>query len=242
MIKVTLVGQGNVSHHLAKVFQLSEDVELVAVLDSRKTVPKNLMEQTEICIIAVSDGAIKEVSQRIKAGNCLVAHTSGSVALDELPLDFRRGVFYPLQTFSKDKEIDFSNIPICIEAEKEKDALLLTTLAKCISKNVQTVSSSQRLSLHLAAVFANNFPNHLYQIANEICIENELSFDLLKPLIIETSDKINTLSPFEAQTGPARREDSTTMQEHIDLLKNSDRKEIYSQLSKSIQKTYGKEL
>lgn len=242
MIKVTLVGQGNVSHHLAKVFQLSEDVELVAVLDSRKTVPKNLMEQTEICIIAVSDGAIKEVSQRIKAGNCLVAHTSGSVALDELPLDFRRGVFYPLQTFSKDKEIDFSNIPICIEAEKEKDAQLLTTLAKCISKNVQSVSSSQRLSLHLAAVFANNFTNHLYQIANEICIENELSFDLLKPLIIETSDKINTLSPFEAQTGPARREDSTTMQEHIDLLKNSDRKEIYSQLSKSIQKTYGKEL
>ena len=164
------------------------------------------------------------------------------ITINDLPNDYRRGAFYPLQTFTKEKELDFSNIPICIEAENQKDVSILSELAGYISKNVKEVSSTQRKSLHLAAVFANNFTNHLYQAAYDICDESNLSFDLIKPLIIETADKIRTLSPFEAQTGPARRNDTVTISDHIEMLANPNRKEIYSQLSKSIQKNYGKEL
>lgn len=241
MIKVTLVGQGNVSHHLAKAFQSSKGVDLVAVSDSRKKIHERILEQTEICIIAVSDKAIGAVSEKLGNTVRLVVHTSGSVALNELHHD-RRGVFYPLQTFSRNRAVDFSKIPICIEASHKDDVLLLTRLARSISTDVQNVTSSQRKSLHLAAVFANNFTNHLYHIASELCVENGLSFDLLKPLILETAQKVCSLTPFDAQTGPARREDSTTISGHMELLRDSGARKIYNQMSNSIQKTYGKKL
>lgn len=241
MIKVALIGQGNVSFHLARAFRTAEKVQ-VSVYDSREESSKIEKYSADICIVAVSDSAIKEVSEKLQRVDAIVAHTSGSVSINELPNDYRRGVFYPLQTFTKEKELDFTNIPICVETENKDDLDLLSELAKSISKNVNKVSSAQRKSLHMAAVFANNFTNHLYQVAYDICDENKLSFDLIKPLIIETADKIRTLSPFQAQTGPARRNDVTTISKHIELLENFDRKEIYSQLSKSIQKTHGKEL
>lgn len=241
MIKVALVGRGNVSFHLARAFRKIEKVQ-VKVYDSREEPSKIAMYSADVCIIAVSDSAIREVSEKLRGLDVIIAHTSGSVSIDELPQDYRRGAFYPLQTFTKDKELDFSNIPICIEAESQKDAGLLSELAKSISTNVKEVSSAQRKSLHLAAVFANNFTNHMYQIAHDICEENNLSFDLIKPLLFETVNKIKKISPFEAQTGPARRNDQATISGHIELLENSDRKEIYSQLSESIQKTYGKKL
>jgi len=239
MIKVAIVGQGNVSFHLARAFRTIDNVE-VNVYDSREETSKILMNSVDVYIVAVSDSAISEVSKKLKGADAIIAHTSGSVSINELPNDNRRAVFYPLQTFSKEKEMDFSNIPICIEAENQKDLGILSELAGCISKNVQEVSSVQRKSLHMAAVFANNFTNYLYQVAHDICDENNLSFDLLKPLIIETADKIKTLSPFEAQTGPARRNDMATISDHIEMLASSDRREMYSLLSKSIQKTYGK--
>lgn len=241
MIKVALIGRGNVSFHLARAFRTIEKVQ-VNVYDGREEPSKIVKNSTDVYIIAVSDSAIKEVSEKLRGVDAIVAHTSGSVSINELPNDSHKGVFYPLQTFTKEKELDFSNIPICIEAENQKDVSMLSELAGYISKNVKEVSSVQRKSLHLAAVFANNFTNHLYQAAYDICDENNLSFDLIKPLIIETADKIKTLLPFEAQTGPAKRNDITTISDHIKLLENPDRKEIYSQLSKSIQRTYGKEL
>jgi len=241
MIKVALLGRGNVSFHLAKAFRTTENVE-VHVYDSREEPSKVVKNSADVFIIAVSDSAIKEVSEKLRGVDAIVAHTSGGVAINELPSDYGRGVFYPLQTFTKEKDLDFSNIPICIEAENQKDASILSELARSISMNVQEVSSTQRKSLHLAAVFANNFTNHLYQIAHNICEENDLSFNLVKPLIFETADKIKTLDPFRAQTGPARRNDFATISGHLELLKNADQKEIYSQLSISIQKTYGKKL
>ena len=242
MIKVTLVGQGNVSYHLAKAFRLCREVELLAILNSREKLPQDLIESGQVCIIAVSDAAIHEVSQKLKQVKCLLAHTSGSIPLSALPTRVSKGVFYPLQTFSKERKIDFSNIPICIEAENEKDVRMLKVLGESISNDVREVSSSQRKSLHLAAVFSNNFINHLYHISNEICVKNNLPFDMLMPLIAETANKIKGLTPLEAQTGPARRKDSETIKEHLDLLKGSRHKEIYSVLTDSIEKTYGKKL
>jgi predicted short-subunit dehydrogenase-like oxidoreductase (DUF2520 family) len=139
-----------------------------------------------------------------------------------------------LQTFSKAKPLDFSQIPIALEAENESDYTVLETVANAISTQVHHINSEQRKALHIAAVFVCNFTNHLYKIGNDICIENNLSFDLLKPLILETADKIITLSPTDAQTGPAKREDTVTINAHLNFLKNHTQKDIYKLLTQSI--------
>ena len=159
-----------------------------------------------------------------------------------LPNSARSGVFYPLQTFSKDREVDFENIPLCVEAKNLEDLVLLKKLAKAISKSVYEISSEQRKSLHLAAVFVNNFTNHLYHIGNEICRKNKLPFDILKPLILETASKVNTLPPIEAQTGPAKRNDEETIEKQLDQLQNREQREVYQILTNSIKASYGKKL
>lgn len=242
MIKVTLIGQGNVSHHLARAFRQAENVKLVETVNSRKEFSTGFLSNSDVCIIAVSDNAIRKVASKIRPNSCLLVHTSGAVALNSLSEENRRGVFYPAQTLSKSKEINFTQIPLCIEAESEKDLKLLRKLAELISGKVYEISSDQRRMMHLAAVFVNNFTNHIYHIATNICVDNDLPFDILKPLIAETADKINHLTPFEAQTGPARRNDTKTIKSHLELLKNPDYKKIYSQLSESILKTYGEKL
>ena len=142
--------------------------------------------------------------------------------------------FYPLQTFSKNKEINFREVPICLEAEKETDFQLLNIVAQSVSEKVFCIDSNQRKSLHVAAVFVCNFVNHLYQIGNEICEENKVPFEILHPLILETANKITALSPKEAQTGPAKRNDTKTINAHLNLLTNETQKEIYKLLTKSI--------
>ncbi len=166
--------------------------------------------------------------------NQLVIHTSGTLALDALDNKNRRGVFYPVQTFSKSKEVNFNTIPVCLEAENDVDFQTLVTLAKAVTHSINNVNSQQRKALHIAAVFVSNFTNHLYQIGNEICIENQLPFDLLKPLIQETANKIVTLSPAESQTGPAKRRDTETVNAHLGFLTNENQKEIYKILTQSI--------
>src|SRR5690606_5952959 len=135
---------------------------------------------------SVPDDAVAELSELLTFSGKLVAHTSGSVAMHELSSKNRRAVFYPLQTFSKNKAVDFSKIPVCLEAEEEKDLALLEKIAESISKDIFIINSNQRQQLHLAAVFVCNFVNHLYRIGNEITEENQLPFDILKPLIKET--------------------------------------------------------
>ncbi len=160
-----------------------------------------------------------------------------------LPKNIRRGVFYPLQTFSKKRKVLFDSIPLCIEAEREKDVLLLQKLAESISTTIHQVSSQKRAYLHLAAVFVNNFVNHLYKIGADICQNQNFEFDILKPLILETAHKIEELGPEKAQTGPSKRDDSNTIDTHLELLKgNTIHEEIYSLLSQSISETYGKKL
>ncbi|MFA5298699.1 MAG: DUF2520 domain-containing protein, partial [Lutibacter sp.] len=181
------------------------------------------------------------LSSALNLKNKLVVHTSGSMAMEELKSNSNKGVFYLLQTFSKERKINFSTVPICIEAETEKDLLLLETLAKSISKNCYRIDSNQRKSLHVAAVFVNNFVNHLYQIGHEICAENKVPFEILLPLIKETADKITTLPPFEAQTGPAKRNDTKTIEKHKKML-TKNQKKIYTLFTKSICNTYGEKL
>jgi predicted short-subunit dehydrogenase-like oxidoreductase (DUF2520 family) len=253
MIKVVLIGSGNVAFHLTnellknkqvKVVQLyNRNIENITFFKNKVPITNQLSElkNADVYIIAVADKAISELSKKLILKDKLVVHTAGNVALSELQSISNKGVFYPLQTFSKDKEIDFSNIPICIEASTKKDLLLLETLAKSISKNCYTINSEQRKNLHVSAVFVNNFVNHLYFIGNEICNEHNIPFNILAPLIKETASKIEVLTPFEAQTGPAKRNDKNTINAHLATL-NKNQQEIYKLLTKSISKTYGKKL
>ena len=228
MISVLLVGKGNVATHLQKAFLKADQVSVMQI-SSRKleNIPK-----ADVTIIAVSDDAITEVSSKIK--NSFVVHTSGSVALSSLKNNTKKGVFYMLQTFSKNKKVDFFEVPFCLEAENDKDYQLLETLAKLIGNKIYPINSEQRKTLHVAAVFVNNFTNHLYKIGHDICLENNVPFEILQPLIKETASKIETLSPKKAQTGPAVRKDKKTIKNHLNLLDKNQQK-IYKILTKSIQ-------
>lgn len=243
MIQVALIGKGNVSHHLQKAFSKTSQVEVVQVVPSRKINHEtSFKDSIDIFIIAIRDDAIHAVSQYFKDSKKLILHTSGSISIDALPSRIRRGVFYPLQTFTKEREIDFETVPICVEAEHDKDLELLKELAGSISGSVHEISSGQREKLHLAAVFVNNFTNHMYRIGQEICQKNELDFTMFQPLMLETAKKLETLSPFEAQTGPAKRNDDSTIARQLEQLKVEKHKEIYQLLTESIKTTYGKEL
>jgi predicted short-subunit dehydrogenase-like oxidoreductase (DUF2520 family) len=154
----------------------------------------------------------------------------------------RTGVFYPLQTFSRERKVNFKTVPICIEAGQREDLAMLERLASTLTDKVYKISSEERKALHLAAVFANNFTNHMYAIANDICLENGLPFEILYPLIEESGKKVTSLAAYDAQTGPARRNDQETIKRHLGLLKDPLRKEIYSILSKSIGETYEQKL
>lgn len=247
MIRITLIGSGNVGQHLIKAFAKSETVEIVQVFSRKKETLASLIEfdkitndfdelkEADLYIIAVSDKAISEVSKQLPFQNRIVVHTSGAASVDVLDSKNRKGVFYPLQTFSKKKEVDFLIIPICLEAENTFDFRVLETVAKSISNAVFPINSDQRKALHVSAVFVNNFTNHLYQIGQEICQEHQVPFEILKPLIQETAQKINTLDPIDAQTGPAKRHDSTTIEAHLEYLTNENQKKIYKLITQSIQ-------
>ena len=228
MISVLIIGNGNVAHHLEKAFLKAETIDVIKI-SSRKLAE---ITEADITILAVSDDAIAEVSSKIK--NSFVVHTSGSFSMEDLKNNTKKGVFYMLQTFSKAKEVDFSKVPFCLEAENKEDAFLLEKLAKAIGKKIYAINSEQRKALHVAAVFVNNFTNHLYKIGNDICKENKVPFEILEPLIDETALKIKTLSPEKAQTGPAIRNDNKTIKNHLDLL-NHKQQEIYNMLTKSIK-------
>ncbi|WP_269222974.1 Rossmann-like and DUF2520 domain-containing protein [Flavobacterium sp. IMCC34518] len=253
MIKITIIGSGNVAQHLIDAFAKSGAVEIMQVfsrtqkqisslLDSSKiTNDWNALIETDLYIIAVSDDAIASVSSQLPFENRLVVHTSGSAPLTILDNKNRKGVFYPLQTFTKGKTIDFNAIPFCLETQNESDYEILEKVAKSISQSVYKIDSHQRKALHVAAVFVNNFTNYLYQLGNDICQENHVPFDILKPLILETAEKLLTLSPKEAQTGPAKRNDISTIEAHESFLSNENQSTIYKILTQSIQ-NHGKKL
>jgi predicted short-subunit dehydrogenase-like oxidoreductase (DUF2520 family) len=247
MIKVVIIGSGNVAQHIIKVMQTAVNINLVQVFarnknsvnhlitEDKTTSDYNDIKEADVYIISVNDNVINEVSSQLPFKNKLVVHTSGSSELSVLDAKNRKGVFYPLQTFSKDKEIDFTSIPLCLEAENDEDFKMLENLAQLISENVFAISSEQRKSLHVAAVFVCNFVNHMYTIGNKICKEHNVPFEILQPLIIETANKITSLKPEEAQTGPALRNDTKTINKHLEFLQDSNYQELYKLLTQSIQ-------
>lgn len=250
MISVVIVGSGNVAKHLINAFIRIDNINLKQVY-TRNSKDEALLKNTvattndlssikeaDITIIAVRDDAIANISSQIK--NPLVVHTSGSVEMKALKNASNKGVFYPLQSFSKQKEINFKNIPICLEAEHKHDLIKLEKLASLLQGDVYYLSSLQRKKIHVAAVFVNNFTNHMYTIAYDICEEHNVPFDILKPLILETSDKIKKLTPKDAQTGPAKRSDTETIKNHLNLLSETQQ-ELYLKITQSIQ-NHGKEL
>lgn len=250
MIHVVFLGFGNLNQHLCLALSNAENVAVIQIYNRNiiksfsdfENIPftndiSKLMN-ADVYIIGIPDDAIKNFSESLPFKNKLVVHTSGGVAMNQLSNTNRRGIFYPLQTFSKQRDVDFTKIPICIESENPKDQELLTILGKTISEKVVEISSEKRVKLHLAAVFVNNFVNHLYGIGNDILNEDDLSFDLLKPLILETALKIENLTPEEAQTGPAKRNDKKTIDKHLMLLEDSSHREFYELFTKALNNKY----
>jgi len=249
MISIVILGSGNVATHLTRVFLKADTINVTQVysrnlksiyyLKNKTSITDDLknLKTADVYIISITDDAIAEFSKKLDLKGKLVVHTSGSISMNTLNGNSNKGVFYPLQTFSKGKKIKFKNIPVCIESDTEKELVLLEKLASSISGKVYKINTKQRKKLHLSAVFVNNFVNHLYHIGNEICEQNNVSFDVLHPLIKETAKKITKLSPKDAQTGPAKRNDIKVMEKQLSQL-TDNQKEIYKLLSASILKTH----
>ncbi len=248
-MQIVLIGSGNVAFHLAKAFTEAQ-IPVSQIFGRNTTELQKISEQFSIpfstetltdgdlYIISVSDSSIAEVSALIKNENVLVAHTSGSVSREALSGNYRKSVFYPLQTFSKSKNLDYSKIPFFIDAENENDEEILKNLASKISKNVMLANDEKRKYIHLTAVFACNFVNHLYARAKEISDSQGIPFDYFLPLIDETTQKIHELEPKLAQTGPAIRNDEKVLKLHESLLTDEEKLKIYKTLNESIKKMY----
>lgn len=251
-VNISFVGAGNVAWHLAQALEAAGH-KILEVYSRRPLAAEALCErlyeanvkrdldfshtQAEILLLAVADDALEEVIDRLILPDYLiVAHTSGakSIALfEQYPYNY--GVFYPLQTFSKGKAVAIEQVPFCIEAPDEIVRERLIVLARTLSRHVQLISSAQRRVLHVAAVFACNFANHLFTLSKDILDGESLSFDLLKPLIRETIEKALSIEPKLAQTGPAVRKDTQVITQHLDYLRHDpDKQRIYQILTESI--------
>ncbi len=251
-MRLTFIGSGNVATHMAAAFKnaghrivqvYSPNMHNAALLAYHvgATAIDQLSDidpETDLFIISVKDDAIATVAEVLAKHQKTLVHTSGSTSLDVL-LNYidKAGVLYPLQTFSKTREVDFATVPLCIEAANEDLYAHLQQLAATVSNNIYNVNSEGRKLLHLAAVFACNFPNYLYGVAQQLLAANQLDFNLLRPLILETAQKVQQQPPVAVQTGPAARNDQSTMQAHLQMLDGQmDLQQMYMLLSQGIIK------
>ncbi len=248
--KIILIGAGNVATQLGEALQRAgisilqvysrtpqSAKELSSKLGCNYThVPGEIQPGADLYLFSVSDNALAEVLNRFPHKSALVAHTSGSIPLAVLQQKgFAGGVFYPLQTFSKSIKPDFHQIPFCIEATDESYAKRLKQLADKLSHDVRMINSEQRRAIHIAAVFACNFTNHMFAIADELLEQKGITFDILQPLIEETFNKAKNRKPAQVQTGPAVRNDQQIIQKHLDELDSlPDYQNIYNFISQSI--------
>jgi predicted short-subunit dehydrogenase-like oxidoreductase (DUF2520 family) len=249
-MNIVIIGSGNVATHLGRAFKMAgQNISQIysrnitharTLADTLAAEPIDNMfdldRSADLFIIAVKDEAIRELALELKLSDQLLVHTSGSTGLSALEATSTKiGVFYPLQTLSKIKSIDFRQIPIIIEANAPEVLTTIRAIADRLSEKVIELNSEQRKTLHVAAVFACNFTNHLFGLAKELLDEKGLDYGLLKPLIEETLSKIETNEPAFVQTGPAIREDQATIQAHLELLKNNPAlSDLYTKLSQSI--------
>jgi predicted short-subunit dehydrogenase-like oxidoreductase (DUF2520 family) len=261
-LKIVLLGSGNVATHLGLALKRANHQVLQVYGRNEASVKKlakklscpftvnsqQVTSEADVYFIAVSDHSIREIASTLKIQNTksgtrnpIVIHTSGSVDIDVLKNKFKNyGVLYPVQTFSINRAVDFKTIPVCIEAVDEATRKKITSLAKTITKKIHFINSPQRKQVHLAAVFANNFSNHLFAIAEHLLEKEKIPFDLLRPLILETALKVQHESPLAMQTGPARRGDASTIGAHLKMLNDKkELKKIYKLITESISEMSG---
>ncbi|WP_207535143.1 Rossmann-like and DUF2520 domain-containing protein [Desertivirga arenae] len=255
-MKITLLGSGNVATHLGKALQekghtivqvwsrsIENAIELATqLLAEGVNTFEAILPDADVYIIAVSDTAIGDIAKAFPFRDKLLVHTSGTTGLEVLESASERiGVFYPLQTFSKQRPLNFKIIPIAIEARDIQIENVLRDLASSISETTVVFDSQKRKALHVAAVFACNFSNHLYSIADGILKDSGLDFSLLRPLIEETASKVQSFFPHEVQTGPAVRNDQMTINKHVEFFKERpELEEIYRLISQNIINFYQK--
>ena len=255
-MKIAFIGSGNLAWHISKAFQ-DAGAEIIQVFSRTEKNAKKLADMLNTCyttniveispdadlyVFAVSDEVLIRLSMneliREIIDDKLVVHTAGSVELSVLkPLSKNYGVFYPFQTFSKNTELECSKIPICYEANTDENNKILKELAEKISTNVQFIDTEQRKYIHLAGVFACNFTNHMYALAEKILNDKKISAKIMMPLINETAKKVNRYSAKEVQTGPVVRNDEIIIKKHLELLGNyPDCKNLYTFVSDNIKK------
>ena len=257
MFNIALVGSGNLAWHLGPALE-NAGHSIRQVYSRNKKNAKKLIERLyaaelntdlnfadvslDLVIIAVSDDAIEAVAQElVLPESAILVHTSGAQSLEKLGYAAAEavGVFYPLQTFSKQKKVDFEHIPILIESEDKSARKTLHRIAASISQSVYEVDSSQRAYLHIAAVFACNFTNHMISIAEQLLGEQKLPKHILSPLISETINKALEIGASNAQIGPAQRGDLQTLEKHMALLSgNQELAEIYRLITQHIIDTH----
>jgi len=251
--RIAVLGTGNVAWHLVPALEeaghtvteiygrdIAKAENLTGrVYEAEATDELDFSEsKAEIFILAVSDTAIVELADElILPEDSILVHTSGTVSLEMLGYSSATytGIFYPLQTFSRGREVDFSEVPFLLESDDQTTLQKLKKLAKSLSPIQYVVKSKDRKALHVAAVFAGNFTNHMIRIAEEIMNRQGLDFEMMKPLIIEAVSKSLQLGAKKSQTGPAIREDFTTLENHLQFLNyNESVAEIYKLISQDI--------
>jgi predicted short-subunit dehydrogenase-like oxidoreductase (DUF2520 family) len=254
MIKIIIIGTGNVGTHLCRAIESNPHSSKLLLVGYYNRAQKELsginttlipdfhsLPECDLILLAVPDDSIEKVSQEIRSSQTIVAHTSGSVAMNVLESHKNHGVFYMPQSFSKSRKPNFKDITICLESSTSAVNKILEMVAVTLSRKREQINSKQRKKLHLAAVYMNNFVNHCYSKAGEIIKEASMDPNLLDALMRETLEKAIDLSPQEAQTGPAIRNDLKTIEKHLKMLEKEDR-EMYRSITTSIQKTHGNKL
>jgi predicted short-subunit dehydrogenase-like oxidoreductase (DUF2520 family) len=255
-MRIVILGSGNVATHMSKAlfdagFEISQiysrNIDSAKLLANEVNaefcnVTEAILLNADVYIYAIKDDAIKTLLSEVKNDNGIHIHVSGSTNINIFEGAKQNfGVIYPLQTLSKNKAIDFSSVPLFVEANNAVSMETIWEISNEISGNVRIIDSQQRQSLHVAAVFACNFSNYLCNIAYDVLKNNGLEFELLHPLIAETAAKLKTLQPYEAQTGPAVRFDKQIIDKHMDFLsENEDVKNLYVMLSKMIYQKHNK--
>ncbi len=251
-VNISFVGAGNIAWHLATalhkqgytieaIYNRNYDnaAALATTLGAKAATLEDLPHTSaHILIIAIADQGIEAVVKRLPLANMLLLHTAGSVPMQALSVagHTRIGVLYPLQSFSKTKDVDMRQVPFFIEAAQKEDFALIENVAQSLSPKVMAANSAKRQQLHIAAVFACNFTNAMYGIAAQLMEDKNLDFDWLMPLIQETYQKIEHLHPRAAQTGPASRGDSLTIAKHLShLAPYPQQQSIYKKLSQYIE-------
>ncbi len=249
---IVLIGAGNLASHLAlalrdagyeidQVFSRTEKSakSLATRIGSTYTIHVNAIKNdADIYIFAIKDSVLPDFLKTLNVKNKFFVHTAGSVSMDVFKAYTQRyGVFYPMQTFSKSKALVFKEIPVFIEANNTRDLALLRAIGTDLSSRVKELNSEKRELLHVAAVFTSNFTNHMYVLAAELLQRAQLDFDLMLPLIKESASKIESLSPKEAQTGPAVRYDQSIIDSHLQILKNEpETQQLYKLISENIHR------